>query len=420
MTDKKEYTSPRIASLKEALSSGDNAALESFWQEIAEHGAPLMERIEDDPEHYLVTFLWRDEGDTQNVVVFSGPAGFTDPAKNQMQRLLESDLWYRSYRVRSNLRQTYMLSHNDPLTDLDWKADLGTRLVADPLNPQIFAFPKDEDSQNDHGFTISVLELPEAPPQPYITPRPDVPKGRVEKHRVHSEILNNERRVYIYTPPGYDSESEPYALLLLFDGPAYIEMVPTPTILDNLISEGKIPPMIAVLPDSLDGETRSRELPCHQPFVDFLKQELLPWVRERYHITDDPARSIVGGSSYGGLASSFVGLRASEYFGNVLSQSGSYWWESDPEDGIPQESLTQQFIESPRLPVRFYMEVGLQERNASDTSMIITNRHLRDILRLKGYEVHYTEFNGGHDYLCWRGTLSDGLTTLAGQFISKL
>lgn len=415
MTDKKEYTSPRIASLKEALSSGNNAALESFWQEIAEHGAPLMEPIEDDSEHYLVTFLWRDQGDTQNVVVFSGPAGYTYPAKNQMQRLLESDLWYRTYRVRSNLRQTYMLSHNDSLTDLDWKADLGTRLVADPLSQKHFVFPKDEDIPDDHGFATTVLELPDAPTQPYITPRPDAPKGKVEKHRLHSEILNNERRVYIYTPPGYDSEGEPYALLLLFDGPAYIEMVPTPTILDNLISEGKVPPMIAVLPDSLDGETRSRELPCHQPFVDFLTQELLPWVRERYHVTDDPARSIVGGSSYGGLASSFVGLRASERFGNVLSQSGSYWWESDSEDGIPQESLTQQFIASPRLPVRFYMEVGLQERNASDTSMITTNRHLRDILLLKGYEVHYTEFNGGHDYLCWRGSLADGLVTLAGK-----
>lgn len=417
MTDKKEYTSPRIASLKEALSSDDNAALESFWQEIAEHGVPLIERIEDDPEHYLVTFLWRDQGDTQNVVVFSGPAGYTYPAKNQMQRLLESDLWYRTYRVRPNLRQTYMLSHNDPLTDLDWKKDIGTRLVADPLSHRLFVFPKEEDHADSHDITVSILELPDAPAQPYITPRPDIPQGKVEKYRLRSEILDNERRVYVYTPPGYDPESEPYALLLLFDGPAYVEMVPTPTILDNLISEGKIPPMIVVLPDSLDGETRSRELPCHQPFVDFLTQELLPWVRERYHITDDPAHSIVGGSSYGGLASSFVGLRASEHFGNVLSQSGAYWWEPDPEDGIPQESLTQQFIASPHLPIRFYMEVGLQERNASDTSMIITNRHLRDILRLKGYEVHYTEFNGGHDYLCWRGSLADGLITLAGKFI---
>src|SRR5579883_846233 len=83
---------------------------------------------------------------------------------------------------------------------------------------------------------------------------------------------------------------------------SFIELVPTPTILDNPISEGKIPPLVAVLPDSLDGETRNRELPCHQPFVDYLTKELLPWVHEHYHVTSDPARSIVAGSSYGGLA----------------------------------------------------------------------------------------------------------------------
>ncbi|MEE2778683.1 MAG: alpha/beta hydrolase-fold protein [Acidobacteriota bacterium] len=52
----------------------------------------------------------------------------------------------------------------------------------------------------------------------------------------------------------------------------------------------------------------------------------LPWVRRPYNVTRDPTRVVVGGSSYGGLASPWLAFRHSEIVGNVLSQSGSYWW----------------------------------------------------------------------------------------------
>jgi enterochelin esterase-like enzyme len=413
MTTTKTPDSPRIASLQQAIASGDPTALATFWQEIIEKGTPLIEPVEGDEKHHLVTFLWRDKGDTKNVVLWGGPAGLDHPEKNQMMHLLETDLWYRTYRVQTNLRRVYSIAVNDPLTELE-SSDFGTRFMPDPLNPHQFAYTKDEELPDEPELVMSILELPGAPPQPWIMPRPDVAKGKVEMYRLRSDILNNERRVWVYTPPGYTTSGEPYGLFLLFDGLAYQDAVPTPTIVDNLVSEGKIPPLVVVLVDSLDQKTRNRELPCHQPFVDFLIQELMPWVHEHYHVTDDPAQSIVGGSSYGGLAAAFVGLRASEVFGNVLSQSGSFWWDKDPDDDILHQKIIQEYVASPRLPLRFYLEVGLKERSGI-VDMVLHNRHLRDVLILKGYEVHYSEFNGGHDYVCWRGSLADGLLALVGK-----
>jgi enterochelin esterase family protein len=47
-------------------------------------------------------------------------------------------------------------------------------------------------------------------------------------------------------------------------------------------------------------------------------------------------------------------------------------------------------------------------------NVLETSRHMRDVLLAKGYEVHYQQFVGGHDYLSWRGTFADGLIALIG------
>ncbi|WP_338258023.1 enterochelin esterase [Dictyobacter halimunensis] len=407
-----EDSSPRIAQLKRELEAGNPAALPPFWREIEEQQAPLIEPIPDDPTECLVTFVWRGTSQTRNVVLFARYVADDDIERHQLERLGESDLWYKTYRLRSDLRSVYQFSPDDSLVPFTEATDYRARVRGfqpDPLNARRFTFPKDEEDPEDFPRVLSLLELPDAPAQPWIMQHDDVPAGKVELQRFQSSILENERRVWIYTPPGYSLEHEPYALLVVFDGYAYVDLVPTPTIIDNLLHSGKIPPLVVVSPDSLNQETRNRELPCYQPHVDFLTRELLPWVRERYHVTSDPARTIVGGSSYGGLAAAYAALQASEVFGNVLSQSGSYWWGKDhPEDHTP-EWLVQQFDQREHLPLRFYQEVGLFEPYEA---MVLSNRHLRGVLQDKGYDLCYREFAGGHDYACWRGSLADGLQFL--------
>lgn len=405
--------SPRLALLARRIESGDIGALEGFWGEMANRGTPLVEPLDADRDA-LVTFLWRGSGGLRNVVLFSTLFGY-DFESNQLRHLPRTDVWYRTYHVRSDARGIYWLSPDDPLTPLseeDWEGRT-TTWRPDPLNPGRYTdlwYPGESGVEE---LSVSVLEMPNAPPRPWAVKNPDVPAGSVREHVVRSRILGNERRVWVYTPAGYDGSGEGYGLLVGLDGHFYTHQIPTPTILDNLTAARRIPPLIAVMPDSL-GSTRGRELACSPPFADFLVDELLPWARERLRITRDPQRCIVAGSSFGGLTAAFTGMRSPEAFGNVLSQSGSFWWRLEGDEEY--EWLARRFAEEPLLPLRFYLDVGLMEDEPlpGGPSQVLANRHLRTVLRAKGYRVSYAEFSGGHDAICWEMTLPDALAALAG------
>jgi enterochelin esterase family protein len=141
----------------------------------------------------------------------------------------------------------------------------------------------------------------------------------------------------------------------------------------------------------------------------------VPWIEARYRITNDPSRITIAGSSAGGLASTCAAFFHPERFGTVLSQSGAYWWGMETPDHRP-EWITRQIEASPKRPIRFYLDVGLLENShiADEPTMIDVNRRLRDVLRAKGYEVHYAEVDGGHEHLSWQGTLANGLIALLG------
>jgi len=241
-----------------------------------------------------------------------------------------------------------------------------------------------------------------------------VPAGRVEERRFQSERLGNERIVRIYTPPGYDPQGKPYGLLVVLDGRTYTSDVPAPTILDNLLAVGRIPPLVAVFVANPSPEARSRELSCHPPFADFLGRELIPWVRRGYRVTADPARTAIAGSSLGGLAAACAAAKHADVFGNVLSLSGSFYWR--PPGEAEPEWLARQLATGPKLPLRFYLEAGLMEdrQRPEGPSLLAANRHLRTVLQAKGYTVDYREFNGGHSTLSWRGSFADGVMALFG------
>ncbi|MFT4241347.1 MAG: DUF3327 domain-containing protein [Acidovorax sp.] len=394
--------SPRLRALVRTLAEGGTT--DAFWQERAQHGTPLVEPLSE--RESLVTFLWRGTGTgadmTQSVRLFGSPSGNHDP----LARLGQSDVWWATFRMPASARLSYRLAPDVPRVQgsaTDNRRMILATAQRDPLNPRVF--PARADAALDVYQGASVLELPQAPPQPWVAPRPGVAQGTLTRHEVASRVLGNQRPVWLYRPAG----AAPQALLVLFDAHAYQQDVPTPRIVDNLIADGLIPPTAVVLVSNPSPEARATELPPNPLFARFLDEELMPWVRAQ-GLARPAAATVIGGSSYGGLASASAALQLPHWFGNVLSLSGSYWWA--PPGEIPGHMM-RAYAQAPQRPVRFYLDAGRYEgaRGGQD-GILETNRHLGDVLRAKGYAVTQREHATGHDYLHWQGALGCGLVAL--------
>jgi len=410
--------SPRIDALRKQAASG-NADINAFWKQVAAEGTPLVESIEKDPQHKLVTFLWRGTSETRNVFPNgSFKIGGRYPLDYVFHQIPLTDVWYLTVRLPTGARFTYGLSENDPLVFTGFQPERYATTEADPLNPHRWACAPDATRYD----CQSMAEIKGAVPQPWIVKNSSVAAGTIEKQKIHSELLKNEHDLSIYLPAGYKPNAMPFDLVVLFDESAYMTKVPTPVILDNLIAASRIPPTVAVLIANSSQESRTEELTPNPKFADFLAKELIPWMHAHYNVTDDPGKTVVAGSSLGGLAAAYAGYKHPEVFTNVLCQSGSFWWAPDHSGAIPDGVITEtgwmakQFIASSKLPLRFYLDAGAFEFDSNGTGggILETSRDMRDTLLAKGYEVHYQQFVGGHDYLSWRGTFADGLIALIG------
>ena len=414
------FVSPRIESVRERVAAGDAGAVSDFWAEIERDSSPLIEADVETADHSLVTLLFRGDEETNNVFAF-GTYTHGSGTFLPLRKLSGTNIWHRTDRYRNQLRGSYMLYPNAPIVDGEDVLEQFNRLpptegwAPDPLNPRVFG--------KRPGPLMSVLELPDAPAQPWSDVRPGVAKGEIHPHRFDSQFLGDARVVWVYTPPGYGEGSESCDLLIVFDGWAYMYLVPVPTILDNLYADGLIRPTVAVMVSGSDKQERTVELYCNEQFASMLVTELIPWLRERYTFSPDPLRTTAAGSSAGGSAAAHLAMTHSDTVGNVLSQSGAFFW--GPGATIPYRLddksvawnwLIDQYSATSNLPISFYLESGTFEtadRAGQDADLLGSNRRMQDVLLEKGYPVRYSEYYGGHEYMCWRGSFADGLIALA-------
>ena len=229
--------SPRMEALRKQAASG-NADINAFWKQVTAEGTPLVESIEKDPQHQLVTFLWRGTPITRNVFpIGSFKIGGRYPLDYVFHQISLTDVWYLTVRLPTGARFTYGLSENDPLVFNGFQPERYATTQVDPLNPHRWgcaALATRYDCQ-------SVAEIIGAVPQPWIVKNSSVAPGTIEKQKIHSELLKNEHDLSIYLPAGYRANAAPYDLVVIFDESAYLTKVPTPVILDNLIAASKIP-----------------------------------------------------------------------------------------------------------------------------------------------------------------------------------
>lgn len=410
-----DYLHPQLAALRESP-AGEAA----FWERVARERAPLIEPDPQTPGYSLVTYVFPAPESVRHVAV---QAGFGNSRDHLMNRIRGTSICHATFRYRNDMRTTYSFAPDAPLVPYEeaTEADLA----------EVAAFWRDhpplpDPHHREHYFMrggegvpdrdMSVVSLPDAPDQSLAHKREGVARGWIERHMFRSELLGNERRIFVYTPPGYASGQQAYPVLAAFDGGAALTLVPTHRLLDNLLAEGRIRSHVAVFVDNVTDTSRNDDLPCSEPFARFVEEELLPWLRANYRVSHEAKDHAVTGASYGGLASMWFGFRLPHVFGTVISQAASLFWGPGWVTGAPltaqrytPEWLTEQYAAAPRLPVRFWMEIGLMEHAEQ---MLATNRRMKAVLEAKGYDLTYSEPCGGHDYALWRGTLGDALAAM--------
>ena len=391
-----------------ALTTGS----EAWWQ--AKNG-PERERHQ---ENYRVTFWWRDPAGTQKTStikrVWLYVTGVTDHHQNarpqSLERIPDTDVWQWQGEFTPAWRGSYCfipsVNEND-FADAVFAGQKPDRLalregwrkllphaVSDPLNPQSW--------RGGRGHAVSALEMPEAPVQPGWN-HPDTPYKKPVCIEWHSARLKNHRRVGIFTT-GDESPERPLAVLL--DGQFWAESMPVWPALASLTHEGKLPPAVYVLIDVIDTAHRSRELPCNPDFWLAVQDELLLQVKSMAPFSDRADHTVVAGQSFGGLSSLYAGLNWPQRFGCILSQSGSYWW---PHRGAQQDGLLIEQLkagEKTARGLRIVLEAGRNEPLILRANQaILAELHTQQ-------PVFWRQVDGGHDALCWRGGLTQGLMTL--------
>ena len=173
----------------------------------------------------------------------------------------------------------------------------------------------------------SAVEVPESEADAaFYTPRKDVPQGAVRSVRFYSDACREWRRMYVYTPAGYEQEPEMrYPVLYLQHGggedeTGWIFQGRADVILDNLIASGKAKPMIVVMNSGYASKPDSQD--SFDAFEQMMTEDVIPFVDSRYRTIADRSSRAVAGLSWGAKQAYDLALGYPEMFSAVGGFSG--------------------------------------------------------------------------------------------------
>lgn len=372
----------------------------AWWQDIRAAGTPLRgPHANGDVE---LAFLWRGADCAAVCIDVYSHTPHPVTQRTHLQRVGTTDVWLWRTALPADWRGSYFLlplragqeAPRERAALRRWWIDLMERQAsADPFNP----LPP---HGTGWGVPLSPVLLADAPVHPGWRIPPEAEGLTLQ--RWHSTRLDTARDIWRLRTGPLDARP---ALVLLLDGQYWARQMPIAGALLRLTEQGILPPAVYVLVDAVSPALRGQELPCNEAFWLAVREELLPQV---YRHEIDPRRTVVAGQSYGGLAALYAALRWPDCFGCVLSQSGSFWWP-DPSRTTGDGWLAQQVRADPGggASIRVLLEVGCYE-----TEMTGVNRAMASALADGGHAVHYRQVRGGHDWICWRDGLLEGLAQL--------
>jgi len=242
------------------------------------------------------------------------------------------------------------------------------------------------------------------------TPDPNNPKTLI----VETHNIDYNRTITVYIPAQYvPGTAAP--LLVTHDGPGFGKPdLSLPHLLDNLIAQKRVPPMIVVMVANGGGDAQGHERGKEYDtmsglFAEFIQLEVLPLVEKNYgvKITQDPEGRATMGTSSGGSAALIMAWYHPEWFHRVLTLSGTFvnqQWPFNPETPDGAWGFHNKLIpESTPKPLRIWMAVGDRDNynpNVMRDGMhdwVEANNRMANVLKAKGYHYQYLYcLNSGH------------------------
>ena len=272
----------------------------------------------------------------------------------------------------------------------------------------------------------SAIEIPEKGVDFYTIK--DVPHGTIRSKRYFSQYTNSWRRLNIYTPPGYDKQTDTkYPVLYIQHGGGedergWAEQGKTDIILDNLIVENKARPMLVVIsngnvPSRSGARGNAYSIEGMSGFKEELINNIIPFVESNYRVLADAKNRALAGLSMGGGQAFYVGLPnadkfawvgvfSSGLFGGIggggarggrggIMGGGSF----NAEEQMPG-ILTNSKSFNDKLSL-LYISVGEQDQRIEPTKNAIAT------FKEKRLKVEFASFPGGHEWQVWRKSLRD-------------
>ena len=246
-------------------------------------------------------------------------------------------------------------------------------------------------------------------------------RGNLSKVWYDSPSLGLNRRMYVYTPYGYDDPKNAktkYPVLYLLHGgggdeDAWSTLGRTRQIMDNLIAEGKAEPMLVVMPNGNPSEyaARTQMLPTKEGLTfasgfdnyESMTNDIVPYIEANYNVITNRKGRAVAGLSMGGGQSFYIGFRHIDKFANIGIFSSGLLGGSvgagafDAEKEMPGIYTNTKKYNNLDL---LYISCGTEDNRIDGTEKVVAE------MRDKGYNVTYETYPGGHVWSVWRLNLA--------------